>query len=205
MPKTPGESDLPGTRRETSEVVAAIGPSVSIETLEYPDVASAMAQLQDCSIAHFACHGVSDPSDPSRSGLILQTARTATEEPRQDVLSVGEVSQAHLSRAEIAYLSACSTAQNKAAQLSDEVLHVVSGFQVAGFRHVVGCLWPSSDQVCVAIAKSFYNELSQGGAARFGDNKAVALALHRAAMNIRENHEYRKRPLLWAQYVHFGA
>jgi CHAT domain-containing protein len=205
MPETPGASDLPGTMVETSEVIAAIGSSVSIETLEYPDVASAMIRLQECNIAHFACHGISDPSDPSRSGLILQTAGTATEEPKQDILSVGEVFQAHLSRAEIAYLSACSTAQNKAAQLSDEVLHVVSGFQVAGFRHVVGCLWPSDDEVCVAIAKSFYHDLSQGEAARFGDDKAVALALHRAAMNIRENRKYRKRPLLWAQYVHFGS
>ena len=45
-------------------------------------------------------------------GLILQTARTSTQEPKQDILSVRRVSQAHLSRAEIAYLSACSTAQN---------------------------------------------------------------------------------------------
>jgi CHAT domain-containing protein len=125
MPKTPGAGDLPGTREEISEVIAALGPSVSIETLEYPDVASAMIRLQECNVAHFACHGVSDPVGPSRSGLILQTARTATEEPNADILSVGEVSQAQLSQAEIAYLSACSTAQNKATQLSDEVLHVV--------------------------------------------------------------------------------
>jgi hypothetical protein len=31
-------------------------------------------------------------------------------------------------------------AQNKAEGLSDEVIHVVSGFQVAGFQHVIGCL-----------------------------------------------------------------
>jgi len=204
MPKTPSASDLPGTRAERSEVIAAMGPSVSIQTLEYPDVASAMTQLQECNIAHFACHGVSDPVDPSRSGLILQTARTSTQELRQDILSVREVSQAHLSRAEIAYLSACSTAQNQAIRLLDEVLHVVSGFQVAGFRHVVGCLWPSDDKVCVDVAKSFYSELGQGGTARYND-RATALALHKAVVKIRERNEYRKRPLLWAQYVHFGA
>jgi CHAT domain-containing protein len=102
--------------------------------------------------------------------------------------------------AEIAYLSACSTAQNKATRLSDEVLHVVSGFQVAGFRHVVGCLWPSEDMVCVEVAKSFYARLFQDRAAR-GDNdradddRAVALALHRAVVKVRESEEYRKRPL----------
>ncbi|KAH0556259.1 hypothetical protein GP486_005813 [Trichoglossum hirsutum] len=204
MPETPGASDLPGTNVERSEIIAAMEPFVSVKTLEYPDVESAMAQLRECNIAHFACHGVSDPADPSSSGLILQTARTTTEEPRQDILSVREVSQAHLLQADIAYLSACSTAQDRAVGLSDEVLHVVSGFQVAGFRHVVGCLWPSSDKVCVDIAKSFYSELSQGGAMSYND-RATALALHKAVAKIRESDEYRKRPLLWAQYVHFGA
>ncbi|KAH0563243.1 hypothetical protein GP486_002188 [Trichoglossum hirsutum] len=198
--KTP--RDLPGTRSERSEVITAIGSSMYIRTLEHPDVASTIVQLRECNIAHFACHGVSDPVDPSRSGLILQTARISTEEPRQDILSVREVSQAHLSRAEIAYLSACSTAQNKVERLSDEALHVVSGFQVAGFRHVIGCLWPSDDEVCVDVAKSFYSELGQG---RYKDDRATALALHKAVVKIRESKEYRKRPLLWAQYVHFGA
>ncbi|KAF2465628.1 uncharacterized protein BDR25DRAFT_239619, partial [Lindgomyces ingoldianus] len=205
MPKTPCADDLPGTRDERSEVIAAMGPSASVQSLEYPDVTSAMGQLQRCNIAHFACHGVSDLVDPSRSGLILQTARTTTEEPRQDILSVRDVSQAHLSQAEIAYLSACSTAQNQAIRLSDEVLHVVSGFQVAGFRHVIGCLWPSNDNVCVSIAKSFYSELVQDRAVRRDGDRATAIALHKAVMKVRESKEYRKRPLLWAQYVHFGA
>lgn len=143
--------------------------------------------------------------DPSRSGLILRTTRNAIEESRQDILSVREVSQAHLSRAEIAYLSACWIAQNQAIELSDEVLHVVSGFQVAGFRHVVGCLWPSDDKVCVEVAKSFYSELGQDRATRFNVDRAIALALHKAVVKVRESKEYLKRPLLWAQYVHFGA
>jgi CHAT domain-containing protein len=77
------------------------------------------------------------------------------------------------------------------------VLHVVSGFKVTGFRHVVGCLWPSDDQVCVDVAKSFYSEIGQGGTTGY-DNRAITLALHKAVMKIRENREYRKRPLHWA-------
>jgi tetratricopeptide (TPR) repeat protein len=203
MPKTPGASDLPGARIEQSEIVSAMGP-VSVETLEQPDVVSVMHQVQQCSIVHFACHGVSHPVDPSESGLLLQTAGTATAEPRQDILSVRKVSQAHLSGAEIAYLSACSTAENRAIKLTDEVLHLVSGFQVAGFRHVVGCLWPSSDIVCVQVAKSFYSRLGRNGAVRY-DDRVIALALHEAVVKIKNSDEYRKRPLHWAQYVHFGA
>jgi tetratricopeptide (TPR) repeat protein len=205
MPKTPDERPLPGTSLEKAEVIAALGSFTSIETLEHPDVRSVVAQLEECNVAHFACHGVSDPLDPSSSGLILRTVGTATEESRQDRLTVQEVSRADLSRAEIAYLSACSTAQNRAIQLSDEALHVVSGFQVAGFRHVVGCLWPSDDKVCVEVAKSFYSKLGLGQAAGSNIDRAAALALHRAVVKVRERSEYRKRPLLWAQYVHFGA
>ncbi|KAF2185927.1 TPR-like protein [Zopfia rhizophila CBS 207.26] len=194
MPKTPSAGDLPGTTAESSEVIAAMGLSLSKGLpMEHPNVASTLVQLQKCNIAHFACHGVSDPDDPSRSGLILQTVGTDTEEPRQDILS-----------AEIAYLSACSTAQNRVVRLSDEVLHVVSGFQIAGFRHVVGCLWPSDDSVCIDVAKLFYSELFRNGTARYND-RAVALALHKAVVKVRESDNYCKRPLRWAQYVHFGA
>jgi tetratricopeptide (TPR) repeat protein len=209
MPTTPCADPLEGTRREKAEVTNALEPFVSVESLEHPDAASTMAQLRKCNVAHFACHGVSDPSDPSKSGLILQKAGSGTEELQQDILSVQTVSQTYLSQAEIAYLSACSTAQNKVTRLSDEVLHVVSGFQVAGFRHVVGCLWPSDDMVCVEVARSFYARLFQDTAARADDkaesDRAVALALHRAVVKVRESEEYRKRPLSWAQYVHFGA
>jgi CHAT domain-containing protein len=204
MPTTPGAEDLPGVSIEKSEVIAAVGTSVSVKTLNHPDVAGVMDQIRHCNIAHFACHGVSNRVDPSESGLLMQTARTATTQPRQDVFSVRKASQAHLSGAEIAYLSACLTAENQAVRLVDEVLHVVSGFQVARFRHVVGCLWPSSDVVCVQVAKSFYCELVRDGEIRYSD-RAVALALHKAIVQIWKSDEYCKRPLYWAQYVHFGA
>ncbi|KAK4119358.1 hypothetical protein N657DRAFT_557307, partial [Parathielavia appendiculata] len=64
----------------------------------------------------------------------------------------------------LSYLSACSTAENRANRLSDEAIHVVSGFLVVGFPHVVDCLWPSNDGVCVEVAGGFYSSLfEQGG------------------------------------------
>ena len=42
MPKTPNVSDLLGIRVKRSKVIAAIGPSVSIQTLKYLDIASAI-------------------------------------------------------------------------------------------------------------------------------------------------------------------
>jgi tetratricopeptide (TPR) repeat protein len=204
MPETPGADDLPGARAEISEVRGSIGNSAAVEILECPDVASSLSRLEHCSIAHFACHGISNYNDPSQSGLILQRAKTATEKPSPEVLTVQRVFQAHFSKPQIAYLSACSTAQNEADRLEDEVLHAVSGFQVAGFKHVLGCMWPSDDSICVKVAKSFYTSIGQSHNL-WKDDRAVALAMHNAVLAIQESVEYRKRPLLWAQYVHFGA
>jgi CHAT domain-containing protein len=163
-----------------------------------------MEQIQKCNIAHLACHRLSDQTDPSESSLLLQTAARTVGQLRQDVLRVRGLCQANLPRTEIAYLSACSTAENQAAKLVDEALHVVSGFQVVGFRHVIGCLWSSSDQVCVLVAESFYSELGQYTRRGYNDRE-IALALHKAVKKVRESEKYGKRSLYWAQYVHFGA
>ena len=204
MLKTPGNTTLPGAKREQAAVMASIGTSASIQTLDHPDVASVIRELEHCNVAHFACHGASNPWIPSQSGLLLLKPGSVTTEPEVDVLSVHRVSQARLANAEIAYLSACSTAENAAVELVDEVLHIASGFQVAGFRHVVGCMWPSNDSICVQIASSFYSKLSRRQTLSY-DDRAVALALHKAVLEVKESPEYCKRPLYWVQYVHFGA
>lgn len=98
-------------------VTAALGGLSYITALDQPDVASVIEEIQQYDIAHFACHRVSDRTDPSESGLLLQTAGTAATKPRQDILRVREVCQAYLPQAEIAYLSACSTAENQAAKV----------------------------------------------------------------------------------------
>ena len=62
-------------------------------------------------------------------------------------------------KADLAYISACSTVDIKVATLADENLHIASAFQLAGFRHVVASLWPHKDELCLEIAAKFYREL----------------------------------------------
>jgi CHAT domain-containing protein len=88
-----------------------------------------------------------------------------------------------------------------AVELSDEVIHVVSGFQVAGFPHVVGCLWPSIDSVCVEVANGFYSALFRRGGSLL-EKGDVAVALREAVMLVRA--EDMGMPRLWAQFVHYG-
>ncbi|KAK3906569.1 CHAT domain-containing protein [Staphylotrichum tortipilum] len=143
---------------------------------------------------------------PTTPGQASPDARKPPDLPdkkvEQDRLTVHRVSELSLAQARIAYLSACSTAENGAARLSDEVIHVVSGFQVAGFPYVVGCLWPSIDSVCVEVASGFYQSLLQRRGAGW-DGGEVAWAVREAVMAVREAEM--DQPLVWAPFVHFGA
>ncbi|KAE8316645.1 CHAT domain-containing protein [Aspergillus transmontanensis] len=174
MATMPGADDLDGVLAETVAVTDTIGN---------------YRRLADCHIAHFACHGVSESRDLSQTGLLLQTVDAS---PEQDRLTVGSLYEIDCSQGQIAYLSACSTAENR------------SKWLVAGFRNVIGYLWPADDTVCAEIAKPFYSELCRGGKMEYNDG-TVSLALHKAVLKISRSSQYRKRPLHWAQYVHFGA
>jgi predicted RNase H-like HicB family nuclease len=205
-PKGPGDKKvpkrLPGAEEEMREILLLTRPHTSTIALTHPSADQVLEVLEACRIAHFACHGTSDTFDPSNSGLILQKSTGPDETLKQDRLTVQRVSDLRLRYAQIAYLSACSTAENKAARLSDEVIHVVSGFQVAGFPHVVGCLWPAGDSECVEVAKRFYSLILQRNQSAINNNE-VASVLQEVVMAVRADDL--SMPLNWAQFVHYGV
>ena len=200
MTTTPSLPTLRGVEEEKQAVLRLLPAHVNPKIHDRPSARLVLQSLEHCSIAHFACHGFTDYINPSKSGLVFQKQDKAGCTV-QDVMTVHDVSELKLKHARIAYLSACSTAENKTARLRDEVIHVVSGFQVAGFAHVVGCLWPSADAVCVEVAKAFYEALFRMDG-KIEDND-IALALHEAVNATRETDW--DQPLKWAQFVHYGA
>ena len=78
------------------------------------------------------------------------------------------LSEINILHTQLAYLSA---------RLANEAIHVVSGFQVAGFPHVIGCLWLSVDRVYVEVARGFYASLVEQGVLRL-ESRGIAAALH---------------------------
>lgn len=198
MPNTPGEIDLPGVVEEKSAICHAVQHPHRVQCLELPRKEAVLRVLRDFSIVHFACHGSSDLTDPSSSFLALQGNSDTT----PDKLTVQEMANLNLGQAWLAYLSACSTAENKVSGLYDEVLHLASSFQVAGFGHVIASMWPCEDVICSQVANIFYRRLTQNNDKNWS-NKAVAAALHAAVMEIRT--ENPGQPHLWAQYIHTGA
>lgn len=205
MPTTPGYKALSGVTREKDEIIAKISGHIETQALDLPDSQSVLKHLSQCSIAHFACHGTIDRQDPSNSGLILRRTTKTNQgglKVEQDRLTVRTISQMSLHCTSIAYLSACSTAGTVKEDLAGEVIHVASGFQVAGFPHVVGCLWDSVDSVCVQVASTFYERLFGVGNQNW-TSRQVAMALREAMLAVRK--EDMDMPLLWAPFVHYGA
>ncbi|NYH51401.1 hypothetical protein HNR06_000990 [Nocardiopsis arvandica] len=218
MPTTPGHGALPFVAAEVDKVrdrvsdaivlteVDTASHSAGTASLAVPTRARVLEHLPEASIAHFACHGYTDPNDPSQSRLLLHDHAEAP-------LTVAELGAVRLDRARLAYLSACSTASTTTVDLLDEAIHVASAFQLAGFPHVVGTLWEVNDQVSATVADLFYTHLRAEGDQAI-DPARAAHALHAAVRAARDGSDLQDTlpgwdrtaaPLLWAPYLHTGA
>ena len=209
MPATPGLPDggeLPYVPAEVDRLSALLpdpvilsGPSTRghefmSRSSGLPTRANVFEHLPECPIAHFACHGFSDPADPSKSLLLLNDYDTAP----FTVASLAPIRHDHL---QLVYLSACRTAFTPAVDLLDEAIHLTSAFQLAGARHVIGTMWEIDDALAVDIATSFYRSL--GSSPVTLDIDRAAYALHQAVRTVRDQHL--QTPSLWAAYLHAGA
>ncbi|PFG95872.1 tetratricopeptide repeat protein [Saccharopolyspora erythraea NRRL 2338] len=182
---TPGLHDLPGTAVEAAHL-HAVHDGIAPLTDHHATKDRVLAAMSEATWAHFACHATADLAEPSRGGLRLH----------DDTLTLPEISRLRLEQAELAYLSACSTAHH-GARHADESLHLASAFQLAGFRHVIASLWPLDDRVAAVAAHDLYRGLPGGGTA-----DDAATALHHVTRGLREAHP--DRPDLWAPLIHSG-
>ncbi|UQS25189.1 CHAT domain-containing protein [Amycolatopsis thermalba] len=188
MPSTPDGADLPGARAE-AEFLAAHVPGATVLAGADATRDAVLDALPSAGWVHFACHGYSDPDNPSDSHLVLHDHARAP-------LRVVDVSRLRLPDARFAYLSACDTARTSET-LSDEAIHPAAAFQIAGFAQVVGTLWRVEDAVAPVLAQWIYRDLLTPGAG------TTATAVHRTARALRE--KYPNLPSVWAAHVHFGA
>ncbi|KAF5656287.1 tpr containing protein [Fusarium circinatum] len=184
MPQTDRMDHLPGAIDEIKEVRLSC-PALNLNPIAptMPCKENVLQELRSCETFHFAGHGISDPSEPSRSTLCLQDCET-------NPLTVSHLRELKLQTNApwLGYLSACSTSQVQAKNLVDETIHLASACQLAGFRHVIGTLWKVSDRYCVQVAKSFYLHLGTGEITDF----AIAKALHLAVLEIRDQWKAKK-------------
>jgi hypothetical protein len=190
MPHTPGTSGLPGAvaeadivrRRFRGQAMTLVGSEATRDAV--------IGALPKARWAHFACHGSADLANPSASRLLLNDH---SERP----FTVVDVARLRLEHAELAFLSACSTAR-PGGRLADEAIHLASAFQLAGYRHVIGTLWPINDHNAVEVADELYTALATTGSA-----DPAAIALHAVMRRLRNRWPH--MPSVWASHIHIGA
>lgn len=185
---TPGAAPLPGVTRE-AELLAELFPGARL--LAGPDatVEAVGGVLEAHPWVHFSCHGVSELLDPSQSGLVLYDGR----------LTVSDVATRRPRNPELAMLSACSASRG-GIKLSDEVVQLASSFQLAGYPHVIGTLWPIADKLATHLTEAFYTALAEDIAR--GRPIDPAVALHHPVRALRDR--YAQAPHLWAAHIHTG-
>lgn len=192
MPETPQSTPLSNVRKEIRSLKRLLPHAALLRSTDATRDAVLHA-LPRHPVAHFACHGITDWHRPETSRLLLH-------DHDANPLTVDEISRLHLTRADLAYLSACSTS-GAPPRLMDEAVHITGAFLLAGYRNVVGTLWPVNDKVAADIAQHVYASLTDGGT-HTPDTSGTALALHYAVRRTRA--DYLATPTRWAAHIHAG-
>ena len=89
-------------RLPESTVLTGPPATAALDDDRIPTRDRVFAQLARVTVAHFACHGISDLAVPSHSRLLLH-------DHERDALTVASLASLDLEHARLAYLSACST------------------------------------------------------------------------------------------------
>lgn len=174
------------------EVNAIAGRYQQKEIYRRNDATKARAQSlrDDCTILHFATHGVLNGDALTRSYL-----RMANDE----LLTQGEIYGLGLrkKRTRMVVLSACETAIG-ARRPGLEFMGLADAFSKAGAASVVGTLWRVADRSSAELLTAFYSGLTD---AQKPLSKARALQV--AQLQLLRSPEYR-RPFYWAPFVLVG-
>ncbi|KAI0260305.1 CHAT domain-containing protein [Gloeopeniophorella convolvens] len=157
--------------------------------------ATVLEGLQKHSLAHFTCHGELETGRPFEASFLLHGG---------DRLTLLDIVRSRLPHAELAFLSACHTAELTDTEHPDEALHLAAAMQYCGFRSVVGTMWAMADADGKDLAKHFYQHLlAPEWDARVPVGERSARALQHAVQRLRK-----KRGVTlerWVNFVHYGA
>ena len=156
QPQSTEVRPLPGARDEAYSIKAIMlesGGEVKLlegEEARYPTILEKLQKKrEDLTLAHFACHGLAELTDPMRSGILLAYGARLMTRTLLDLVPE------RFPRLRLVGLSACQTGL-PGTELPDEVVGQPSGWLQAGAMGVLASLWPVSDSVTVAFMTKFY-------------------------------------------------
>jgi tetratricopeptide (TPR) repeat protein len=194
------QRDLPGARREVSDLIAryrgvsiwpeAAGPGAA----EPADLASAaasrlgtLARFGGFDLLHVAAHVHGDDQRPWHSEIRIWPAGSGGNP------TAGAVAAMKLDT-RVVVLASCASAGSRA--LSGEGLQGLgSAFLASGAEAVVATLWPVEDEATARFSRSFYGSLGRGA--------TVAAAVRDAQDDLR-GRPTTQHPFYWAGFVVLG-
>ncbi|KAG8217995.1 hypothetical protein J3R82DRAFT_6185 [Butyriboletus roseoflavus] len=189
--KAKGENELVSVGAELASIEQRIDGLATFTYIEGQAscIARVAEELGKNEWVHLACHGIPNRNQPFKSAFALHDGH----------FTIERISRCELENPEFAYLSACHTTVGDEDSL-DEVMHLASAMQFAGFRSVIGTMWAVDDAQTNKITSVFYeNMINERGRL---DYTRAALALNRTlTMKKLADVPFDQRIL----YVHLGA
>ncbi|PPS67856.1 hypothetical protein BV882_34880 [Streptomyces sp. 46] len=189
MENTAGQRRLKATGRAAVGIAASYGVQPLVNETAVSDRVA--VELGRNAWAVITAHTDVAADNPSDSGLLLHDAR----------LSVAEIRARRFGSGRTGCLLLTCFGGFAGHRFVNEVAHLGTAFQVAGFPHVLSSLMPARDHIAADIARRLFTP-SPTGARRHLEQIDPALALHDAVRGIRNL--VPREPQLWATYVHFG-
>lgn len=196
----PDES-LPGAQGEV-EVVQALSTRLPVESLilERATPTTVAEALRRHQFVHLVCHGSLQTGKPFDASFKLHKGMR---------LALLDIVRCRIPAAELAFLSACHTAELTQESVADEALHLTAAVQYCGFRSVVGTMWEMADTDGRDLAENFYRSMFSGGDGQGPQAEGMsyyemsAKALRNSVRKLRK----KKGMTLerWVNFVHYGA
>ncbi|KAF8139302.1 CHAT domain-containing protein [Mycena galopus ATCC 62051] len=188
-----GQSYILGTQDEIRRIMQHAEGKVPVLWLDedMATIEKVQKGMKESRWVHFACHGVQSTS-PTESALLLAGSSR---------LTLSNIIKLSLPNADLAFLSACQTATGSK-DLQDESVHLTAGMLLAGYRGVIGTMWPIMDKDAPQVAGDVYAHLLEASPP---DPMRAAEALHLAIRKFREESREKKSFLHWVPFIHFGV
>ena len=135
---------------------------------------------------HLACHGLPNRKQPFESAFALHDGH----------FTIQRIIGCDFKNPEFAYLSACHTTVGDE-ESPDEVIHLASAMQFAGFRSVIGTMWAVDDGETNKIISPFYKHMVDESGRL--DHTRAAFALNKTMTSVDVPFDQR------ILYIHLGA
>ncbi|MCG8390278.1 MAG: CHAT domain-containing protein, partial [Cytophagales bacterium] len=149
----------------------------------------------EVSVIHLATHAIVNNEDPSRSFIAFFPDKA---EENNYKLFAHELYNTTMSQTQLAFLSACETAQGKLVS-GEGIMSLSRAFAYAGCPNMITSLWKAEDHTTAFISQRFYHHLKNG--------LEFSKALRQAKIDLLQSPQYAQfhSPSYWSHLVFVGS